>query len=95
MKSDCRACGHSFASLSSFDKHRTGDFEKPIYRQKEDGTPVNDIVGYTKDTRRCMTVPEMLAAGMKQNERGWWTLGLDFNFYGKETDQDEQEEETA
>jgi len=70
-KSTCVACGEVFKSTAGFDKHRAGGFEEPIYEPRATGKTLK-VVGYTPHSRRCMTVTEMLAAGMLKNDKGWW-----------------------
>ena len=53
----CSGCGEYFNSDGAFDKHRVGQFNLP----KTD-----------PNRRRCMSVPEMLAAGMALNADKWW-----------------------
>jgi len=62
----CDACGLRFRSLSAFDMHRTGEYA---------GT------ARTKHTRRCLSVAEMVAKGMRQagnTDNGAWTTGVSF-----------------
>ena len=68
-RSVCSGCKLIFSSESAFDKHRTGSFGGPIH---ENGR----VVGFEKSQRRCLTVDEMLAKEMVQNEKGWWTSGV-------------------
>lgn len=58
----CRACGETFQSLSGFDEHRIGKYEK------------RDEKGKVKQryTRRCLAPDEMRAIGLATNERGRW-----------------------
>jgi hypothetical protein len=64
-RSQCAGCGAVFASLSAFDAHRTG-----VYEQRgKDGRLLR------RASRRCRTFVELLARGMQQNARGWWTSG--------------------
>lgn len=95
----CKACNTTFVSITSFDMHRIGDFEMPIYRVKKDSTPTRDVIGYKPSTRRCMTQDEIIAAGMVQNDKGWWGTGVVLDFLRKgnqdKQDHDEPEEETA
>jgi hypothetical protein len=52
----CPTCGEYFNGVQPFDKHRTGDYAKP-------GQP---------NTRRCLTVAEMIAAGFIRIAAGFW-----------------------
>lgn len=53
---ECTGCGELFNSESAFDRHRVGDFA---------GTG-------GLSSRRCLTEPELLAAGWSRNEAGAW-----------------------
>jgi hypothetical protein len=59
----CDACGLRFRSLSAFDMHREGDYSGTSRR---------------KHTRRCLSVEEMAAKGMRRNDHGAWTTGREF-----------------
>ena len=72
-KSLCRACGLTFASVAAFDAHRTGSYGEPIYRQAW-SSKRGKVIGYTPQTRRCMTLTEIQALGMTSNDKGWWML---------------------
>jgi hypothetical protein len=61
----CKSCMETFNSVGAFDKHRVGGYGEPIYEKGQ-------LKGYTKHTRRCMTVAEMVAAGMVKNKYGYW-----------------------
>lgn len=52
----CRGCGEYFNSVPAFDKHRVGSYMLP------DGSC----------GRRCLTHDEMLEAGMRLPEHGFW-----------------------
>lgn len=52
----CPSCGDYFNGLSAFDYHRVGSYAKP-------GQP---------NTRRCLTMAEMEAAGFIRNAAGFW-----------------------
>lgn len=52
----CANCGEYFGSARAFDRHRVGDYAKP---------------GEWRGNRRCLTVPEMMAAGWCRNARGF------------------------
>lgn len=52
----CPACGQYFASVAVFDRHRVGQF-----------AGVGGI-----NTRRCLTVAEMMAQEWPQTEKGFW-----------------------
>ena len=53
----CPTCGDYFNGVQPFDKHRVGQYPKP---------------GEQDNTRRCLTVPEMKAAGFQRNAAGFW-----------------------
>lgn len=92
----CRACNTTFVSITAFDMHRTGDYEKAVYEVKPNGATTTKVIGRTPSTRRCMTEQEMRDAGMKQDERGWWNAGRELpDIWKREDDQDEPEEATA
>lgn len=70
----CTGCKEKFRSLAGFAKHRIGSWGEGIYAS-------NDIkrknpTGYTEHSRRCMTVNEMLEAGMSKNEKGQWITSV-------------------
>ena len=71
-KSTCAnpACGLIFSSLSAFDMHQVGEYSKPRY----DATG-HRVIGRIPSTRRCLSIAEMQARGMVQNEKGWWMTG--------------------
>jgi hypothetical protein len=70
--------------------HRIGNFETPVYKLKKDGTPTNHVETYLPCTRRCMTEAEMVEAGMKKNDKGWWTTGADLPaIWAKNNNQDQ------
>lgn len=52
----CTICGHTFGGERGFERHRTGDYAQHG----------------KANTRRCMTVAEMLAAGLSQDARSIW-----------------------
>jgi hypothetical protein len=52
----CPTCSEYFNGVQPFDKHRIGDYAKP-------GQP---------NTRRCLTVTELEAAGFIRNAAGFW-----------------------
>jgi hypothetical protein len=72
MKSICGACNKVFSSVGAFDMHRTGTYGEPIYEKGR-------FVGYTPCARYCMSVESMQSKGMIQNEKGWWTTGVEFD----------------
>jgi hypothetical protein len=74
-KSFCTSCKETFSSVASFDKHRVGDFGRPIYGEKR------AIIGYTKPNRRCLTPEEMQAKGMQKNQHGYWITRSDSRSY--------------
>jgi hypothetical protein len=55
-RSQCPTCGDYFNGLDAFDRHRVGNYAKP-------GQP---------NTRRCLAVAEMEAAGFIRNAAGFW-----------------------
>lgn len=69
-KSTCAACGEVFKSVTGFDKHRIGGWGDAVYASKDKHQ--KNAIGYMPHTRRCMTVEEMLAAGMSKNDKGLW-----------------------
>ena len=52
----CPQCGEYFSSVATFDRHRVGGF-----------AGVGGV-----NTRRCLTVPEMLAEEWPKTEKGFW-----------------------
>lgn len=54
---ECPTCLEQFGSVRAFDRHRTGSYASP---------------GTFQHQRRCLTVPEMQAAGWSQNPKGQW-----------------------
>jgi hypothetical protein len=52
----CPACGELFASVAVFDRHRVGEF-----------AGVGGV-----NTRRCLSVAEMMAQEWPKTERGFW-----------------------
>jgi hypothetical protein len=60
MVNQCPSCGEIFNSLGAFDKHRTGEYGKPIKG------------GYSASTRRCQSTNEMTKLGMVQNKLKRW-----------------------
>jgi hypothetical protein len=71
-KNICGGCTLIFGSLTAFDKHRVGGYKGFIYELAETGLPTGKILGERPSTRRCLTVEEIQALGMVQNDRGWW-----------------------
>ena len=59
----CTACGEHFNRVSTFDRHRIGNYAKP---------------GEWAGDRRCMTADEMTAKGWRPNATGWWVTGGSF-----------------
>lgn len=55
----CTGCGEYFNSAYTFDGHRVGLF-----------APIN-----RPNTRRCLTVAEMMAKGWLRNDAGFWISG--------------------
>ena len=72
-KNLCRAYGLTLGNLKAFDTHRTGSFGEAIYKLSRTGKS-RQVIGYTRQTRRCMTLQELMALGMTQDHKGWWTL---------------------
>lgn len=69
MTNQCPSCGEIFNSLGAFDKHRSGDFGKPIKG------------GYADSTRRCFSTIEMIKVGMVLNNRKRWISSpMEHNF---------------
>ncbi len=66
----CVACGHDFASVRAFDRHRTGVHEYTLSEGLRFEPPV-------EDGRRCMDAREMSAAGLVLDGRGRWTVSAD------------------
>lgn len=58
----CRCCDKDFASVTAFDRHRTGDHELD-YPEWEDG-------------RRCRDEQEMIEARMERDGSGRWRITL-------------------
>ena len=59
---ECAACGQRFNRVSTFDKHRVGDF-----------AGVGGV-----NTRRCLNAEEMQAKGWRTNDSGYWVTGGGF-----------------
>ena len=57
---ECAACGQRFNRVSTFDKHRVGEFAKP---------------GESHNTRACLSIDEMQAKGWLVNRAGYWITG--------------------
>src|SRR5579872_4503991 len=72
-KNSCGKCTLVFGSIGAFDKHRIGSHGEGIYAP--DDVKRKNPIAYTKPTRRCMTLDEIMASGMVQNKRGWWIIG--------------------
>jgi hypothetical protein len=77
MKSICAGCKLIFTGVSAFDKHRVGEYSGPIFEINPEGQQTRRIIGRTPNLRHCLTVPEIQALGMIQNDRGWWGEPLD------------------
>lgn len=56
QRCQCAGCGQGFNRVSTFDKHRTGDF----------------VSASGPNTRRCLTPDEMAAKGWTLNAAGFW-----------------------
>ena len=52
----CTTCGEYFNGVTPFDHHRVGSYAKPDQ----------------PNTRRCLTLAEMVAAGFIRNAAGFW-----------------------
>jgi cytochrome c-type biogenesis protein CcmH/NrfG len=65
--SQCATCGLTYGSVAAFDTRRTGSYGEPISQGRK-------LLGAPKSQRRCLTVAEIQARGMRQNARGWWML---------------------
>ncbi len=76
-RSLCSGCKTTFTSESAFDMHRTGNYGGPIHEHGK-------VIGFQKSERRCLSVEEMLAKDMVQNDKGWWTSGIFDNSWLKE-----------
>jgi hypothetical protein len=63
----CRSCGHDFAGVSAFDRHRIGTHDY-TYAEGLRMEPLRE------DGRRCMSTDEMADAGMELNDSGRWFL---------------------
>jgi hypothetical protein len=66
----CRSCGSDFASVSAFDRHRTGVH---AYTH-EQGLQLDPPV---ENGRRCLDEAEMRGAGMELDPRGRWRIAAD------------------
>jgi hypothetical protein len=66
----CRACGLDFASVSAFDRHRTGTHEYTFPQGLERDAPVGD-------GRKCMDESELRVVGMEVDARGRWCITHD------------------
>jgi hypothetical protein len=65
-----RSCGCDFASVSAFDRHRTGVYMYTHAQGLELDPP-------QEDGRRCLDAGEMLEAGMAPDVRGRWSIAAD------------------
>lgn len=93
-KSLCTACNEIFKSVAGFDKHRIGSFGEAIYKPGD--TVRKNPIGRTKHSRHCMTIEEMLAAGMSRNAQGWWiTSAYDSSAHTEEDEPEEEREEVS
>lgn len=63
----CPSCGHDFAAVDGFDRHRVGrhDF---LYEEGLRMLPPRTA------GRRCLSAEEMTAGGMSLNARGRWQI---------------------
>lgn len=62
----CGGCGHDFASLEVFDRHRVG-VHTYTYSEGLKMEPMRD------DGRRCLAADEMAERGWRQDAKGRWT----------------------
>lgn len=97
-RNECSKCGLLFGSLGAFDMHRTGSCGDPIYAPKD--VKRKNPVGYTKPTRRCLTLDEITALGMKPTTRPdgevWWIIGtFDGTVFQQEKAEDMPPEEIS
>ncbi len=58
----CRCCERDFASVTAFDRHRTGDHEL-VYPERDEG-------------RSCRDESEMIEAEMERDRSGRWRITL-------------------
>jgi hypothetical protein len=89
----CRACGLDFASVSAFDRHRTGKHEYTFAQGLERDTPV-------EDGRKCLDESEMRVVGMEVDARGRWCITADaerarLRFGGSRTSPEARQEESV
>lgn len=66
-KCRCGGCGALFSALRAFDMHRTGKYEY-----------FDDRRAFHPSTRRCLSVDEMRAKGMRQTSQNAWNTGREF-----------------
>jgi hypothetical protein len=66
----CARCRSDFASVTAFDKHRTGVHAFTFAEGLEMDPP-------RIDGRRCLDEDEMLAAGLELDPRGRWRIPSD------------------
>ena len=90
----CTTCGLTFQNDAAFRKHRTGDYGKAIYKRRRDGSSTGQVIGYTKHTRVCLPVAQMVALGMVQKETGFWGTG-ETAFSPKQQEEEEIAQEMA
>ena len=67
MANFCRSCKTDFASVTAFDRHRTGVHEYLF----ADGLLMEP---HREDGRRCLSPNEMLEAGMEVDDWGRWRI---------------------
>jgi len=60
-RNQCPTCGEYFNSVGAFDKHRTGEYGKPV----SGGV-------YSPSSRRCLSEVEMRAIGMEKSTKAFW-----------------------
>lgn len=86
-KNFCNNCKQTFGSLGAFDMHRVGSYGNAVYAEKD--VKRKNPTHYTPSSRLCITLDEIQAVGMMQNERGWWIIG---GFDGSAFEEPKEEE---
>lgn len=80
-RSICTGCHAVFTSVTAFDRHRIGEYERWSEPPAAPGRPGKRTAHRRKalqlqvSTRRCLDASEMAARGMERNARGWWSTG--------------------
>ena len=67
IRNYCCSCGRDFASISAFDKHRTGTHQY-TWREGLELDPPRE------DGRRCLDITEMHEADMALDSSGRWHI---------------------